>query len=128
MSPTGTWRASEPPPRLLDAADLVWRRWATSSRRRSPHLIVRGARRRGHPSDRHRGHLGVGRALGASWMNEAAERERHRTRVSEEFAALAPRLGVREADGAIPLVRADRALADAADDRVNGAAVLDFVA
>jgi propanol-preferring alcohol dehydrogenase len=45
-------------------------------------------------------------------------------RDGEELLRLAPRLGVRATTVPYPLDRADQALADLADDRITGAAVL----
>ena len=118
-----TWvgESSAAPPVPLDAAilfapvgELV--PTALAALDRGGVLAVAGIHLTDVPALRYQDHLFEERVLRSVTANTRAD--------GEELLRLAPRLGVTATTTAYPLEEAQRALADLANDRVNGAAVL----
>ncbi|MFF1959943.1 zinc-dependent alcohol dehydrogenase family protein [Streptomyces sp. NPDC058220] len=113
--------AYDPPPEPLDSAilfapvgDLV--PVALEALDRSGTLSIAGIHLSDIPALNYQRHLFQERNLRSVTSNTRED--------GREFLALAARIGIRVTVSPYPLSRADRALADLAADRVNGAAVL----
>jgi alcohol dehydrogenase, propanol-preferring len=113
--------ADAAPPEPLDAAilfapagDLVPR--ALAALDRGGTLAIAGIHLSDVPALDYQRHLFLERQIRSVTANTRAD--------GEEFLALAARLGLRVTAATYPLDAADRALADLANDRVTGAAVL----